>query len=341
MPALHLFERHLETAWPPAQWQDLSVILAVSGGADSVALLRAMQAIKTTGPGRLRVAHFNHRLRGDESDADEQFVSQLCQKMSLELFVGYPETTELQGAGDGLEAAARAARYEFLQQAAEQIGARYLVTAHTADDQVETILHHVLRGTGLAGLAGMPRARPLGPAVTLLRPLVEVRRKDVLDYLESLGQPFRQDTTNSNRQYMRNRIRHELLPMLERDYAPGVGESLLRLGALADDAQRFIESAAEELLERGLLEQSARRVALDCRKLLGSDRHIVREALLAVWRRQGWPLQAMGFAQWNLLADMALADPHATVAAQQVFPGAITAQKRGEQLVLFASEKPS
>ncbi len=336
MSALHSFEQQLATAWPFADWRDLSVVLAVSGGADSVALLRAMHALKTSGPGRLTVAHFNHRLRGDESEADERFVTRLCQRIGLECVVGYAGATELQTVGDGLEAAAREIRYRSLQQSAEQAGARFLVTAHTADDQTETILHHVLRGTGLGGLAGMSRARALGPAVTLIRPLLDVTRKNVLDYLAAVDQSFRQDSTNSDRQFMRNRVRHELLPMLERDYAPGVRESLLRLGTLAADAQQFIERAAEELLERVLVEQSANRVALDCRKLAGANRHVVREALLSVWRRQGWPLQAMGFTQWSLLADMAQAGPRDSPAAKQVFPGAITAQKQGEQLVLFA-----
>ena len=336
MPVLHSFEQQLAIAWPPTQWQEVTVVLAVSGGADSVALLRAMHTLKISGPGRLTVAHFNHRLRGDESEADERFVTQLCRRLDLECFVGQADATELQTSGDGLEAAAREVRYRFLKEAAEQAGARFLVTAHTADDQVETILHHILRGTGLGGLAGMSRTRALGPAVTLLRPLLDVTRKNVLDYLTAVDQPFRQDATNANRQFMRNRVRHELLPMLERDYAPGVRESLLRLGALAADAQQFIEAAAEELLEGVLVERSANRVTFDCRRLAGADRHVVREALLSVWRRQGWPLQAMGFTQWNLLADMALAGTSNAFAARQVFPGAIKAQKQGEQLVLFA-----
>ena len=95
--------------------------------------------------------------------------------------------------GDGLEAAARAERLAFLQAAAERFGARYVVTAHTADDQAETVLHRILRGTGIAGLAGMRRARPLGPAVTLIRPLLAIRRAEIRDYLAELNQPFCED----------------------------------------------------------------------------------------------------------------------------------------------------
>jgi tRNA(Ile)-lysidine synthase len=341
MPPLHAFEMRLLAAWPAQRWQDVGVLVAVSGGADSVALVRAMQALKSGGPGRLAVAHFNHRLRADASDADAEFVAALCGSLGLECLRGHAQTL-LAGAADGLEAAAREARYDFLRRAAEQAGARYVATAHTADDQAETILHHVLRGTGLWGLAGMRPARPLGPAVTLVRPLLDLGRDDVLGYLAALGQEFRDDTTNTDLRFTRNRIRHELLPLVKRDIAPSVVASLVRLGRLASDAGRVVDAAAEKLLERSLIESDANRVALDCRKLAGEDRHLVRELFVAVWRRQQWPLQAMGYAEWDLLADMALAATALRVAAtnKNVLPGAIVAHRLGEQLLLMTPSTP-
>ncbi len=330
----------LARAWPPADWQDTGVLLAVSGGADSVALARAMAAIRTHRTGRLAVAHFNHRLRGADSEADEAFVVALARQLSLECVSGSANVAAAKG--EGLEAAARAARYAFLQQTAEARGDRYVVTAHTADDQAETVLHHILRGTGLAGVAGMSRTRLLGNAVTLMRPMLEIRRQEVLDYLTSLGQPYREDASNRDLRFTRNRIRHELLPQITRDYAPGVVESLLRLSTLAADAQRLIETAAGELLDRAVVETSGACVTLDCSVLAGQDRHLVREAFLAIWRRQRWGQRKMGFAQWDLLAEMALADSGATAGlssgaiCKRVLPSAITAQKRDERLTLFA-----
>ena len=338
MPPQHSFEQKLAADWPAERWRDVTVLVALSGGADSVALLRAMHALKTEGAGQLVVAHFNHHLRGDASDADQHFVVALCETLQRELVVGHAPRGTAPVGSDTSEATSRAARYAFLQEVAERRGARYLVTAHTADDQAETILHHIFRGTGLAGLAGMPRARALAAAVTLVRPMLETTRVEVLGYLASLGQDFREDSTNRDLQFTRNRIRHELLPLLQRDYSASVVESLLRLGGLAADAQRVIDSLITPLLQRSLIDSDATCVTLDCRELADQDRHLVRELLIAVWRRQAWPLQAMGFAQWNLLADMALASPRDPDLRKQVLPGAITAQQRGEQLVLAASE---
>jgi tRNA(Ile)-lysidine synthase len=339
MPSPHSFEQRLAEAWPATLWQDVGVLLAVSGGADSVALLRAMRVLKTGGAGRLAAAHFNHRLRGVESDSDQQFVVSLCKTRGLDCVVSEARAADLLACGDGLEAAARQARYDFLQRTAETLGARYVVTAHTADDQVETILHHVVRGTGLCGLAGMQPARMLGPAVTLVRPMLRMGRDLVLGYLASLDQPYREDQTNRDLRHTRNRIRHELLPLLKRDYSATVAESLLRLGSLASDATRVVDALVGQLLERAVRETGASYVTLDCGELAGQDRHLVRELLIAVWRRQAWPLQAMGYTQWDALAGLALAPqtPNSQ-GSKQVFPGAITAERRGGQLVLASSE---
>lgn len=328
---MHPFEQKLSALWPPQSWGDITTLVGVSGGADSVALLRALHALKCQGPGRLVVAHFNHQLRGDDSWADQHFVVALSESLGLESRLSADPASPTRSDGDGLEAAARAARYAFLQETAEQMGARYVVTAHTSDDQAETILHHILRGTGLAGLAGMRRTRQLGPAVTLVRPMLEVSRRDVLAYLAFLDQPYREDKTNLDPKYTRNRIRHELLPMLEHGYSPTVVESLLRLGSLAADAQRVIEGVVRPLLERSIVKRDARSVTLDCRELAGEDRHLVRELMVEIWHLQAWPLQAMGYAEWNLLADLAQAPGDA---ATQDFPGAIRAERRGEWLVV-------
>jgi tRNA(Ile)-lysidine synthase len=339
----HALEQAIVERWPAASWQDVGVVLAVSGGADSVAMLRAVQTLKTAGLGRLAVAHFNHHLRGEESDADQAFVAALCERLGLEFHAGQAETPLSLAGGDGLEAAARQARYEFLRRLAEQLGARYVATAHTADDQAETILLRVFRGTGLSGLAGIPERRALGPAVTLVRPLLHTTREEVASYLQAIDQPYREDASNLDRQFMRNRIRHELLPLLKRDYAPDVSQALVRLGSLAADAVRVIDRLTDALFDACVVERSTARVAIDCRRLAGQDRHLVRELFLAVWRRQGWPLQAMGYVQWSALAEMALA-PAAGVdrlAPKQVLPGAVVAERRDELLIVTAPDEPA
>ncbi|OHB69007.1 MAG: tRNA lysidine(34) synthetase TilS [Planctomycetes bacterium RBG_13_63_9] len=337
MPNLHSAEERLAAAWPPEAWCDVTVLLAVSGGADSVALLRAINALRTGGQGRIVVAHFNHRFRGDESSADEQFVVDLCGQLQLPCELGCAQVGVLAAHGaDGLEAAARAARYRFLEQTAARLGARYVVTAHTADDQAETILHRIMRGTGVAGLAGMARARPLGPAVTLIRPLLGLRRSELVAYLDDLGQPYRSDSSNDDTLHTRNRIRHDLLPRLAAQYNPGVVDALLRLGTLAAEVQGIIDSIVADLAERCVTATDPAGVEIDAAVLGRQPRYVVRELLMAIWRGQGWPMQAMGYAQWDLLAEMISATRSAPgqSTSKQTFPGNIMAEATPDRLRL-------
>jgi tRNA(Ile)-lysidine synthase len=327
-------EIRLANAWPPAAWQDVTVLAAVSGGADSVGLVRGLAALKTGGSGRLAVAHFNHRLRPEAAD-EARFVADLTERIGLPCEIGEGQVAEVAALqGDGLEAAARGERLAFLQAAAERLGARYVVTAHTADDQAETVLHRILRGTGIAGLGGMRRARLLGPAVTLIRPLLAIRRAEIREYLAELNQPFHEDSSNANLEFTRNRLRLDLLPRLAAQYNPEVIAALVRLAEIARDAQQVIEASVEDLLGRAvsLPNLSPGRVTVECRFLAGENRHLVREMFVAIWRRQDWPQQAMGFAEWDALAGMAL-DPDPLIPPRNL-PGNIRAQKTGEQLKL-------
>ena len=329
MATLYPLETELAAAWPPDAWQEVTTLLAVSGGADSVALMRAMRALKGGGEGRLLVAHFNHQLRGDESAADEAFVIELCGRFDLPCEVGRARVDKLAAqSSDGVEAAARAARYEFLQQTAGRLGARYVVTAHTADDQAETILHRILRGTGIAGLAGMERARALGPAATLIRPLLVVRRAELVAYLDDLGQSYRSDSSNQDTRLTRNRIRHELLPRLARQFNPGVVDALLRLGRLAGQAQAVVDEIVQGLFERRVVCESPQAVQIDAAGLADEPRHVIRELLVATWRNQDWPMQAMGFHEWDQLAEMlsGCGEISAELPSKRTFPGNVLAE---------------
>jgi tRNA(Ile)-lysidine synthase len=342
----HDFERRLAQSWPPAGWQEVGVLVAVSGGADSVALLRGLAALKTDGPGRLVAAHFDHRLRGMDSTADREFVVALCQQLGIECHVGQWDAgrssagRSSSGYPDGVEAAARAARYEFLQATAERLGARYVAAAHTFDDQAETVLHHLVRGTGLAGLAGMSRARPLGAAVTLIRPLLAFRRSDVLEYLGALGQPYCDDATNRDPAFTRSRIRHELLPLLARDYNPRVIDALVRLSSLASETQATIDGLVAELAARCVVRREPGQVEIDLEPLATAPRHLVRECMIAVWREQGWPLQSMGFEEWELLAGMAAANPGESRRTKRVFPGGVVVERSRKSLTLRRAAGP-
>jgi tRNA(Ile)-lysidine synthase len=333
MSLVHPFEAKLVRAWPPDRWCDVNMLVAVSGGPDSVALLRGLIAVHRQGKGRLIVAHYNHQTRGPEADDDQTFVTQLCDRYQLPYETGRP----LSGTHTRpSEVSLRKARYRFLVKTARRLGARYLATAHTADDQAETILHRLVRGTGLVGLAGIPKSRVIDEAVTVIRPLLGFSREEVRDYLRELGQDHRHDPSNWDRRYTRNRIRHELLPWLRDHYNPAVQNALLRLGQLAGEAQRVIAPQVESLTEQAVRSPSHSAATIDCRPLADEPDYLVRELLVALWRRQGWPLRAMGLPQWQQLAAM-IADATADTPRVRMLPGKILAQRDQDRLTLTAT----
>jgi len=334
---MNAFLSTLAASFPPASWQDVTVLVAVSGGADSVALLRGQVELKEkSGEGRLVAAHFNHRLRGAESDADEEFVRSLCNELQIGLETGSGAVAEA-AMGDGLEAAARAARYAFLTETAQRVGARHVVTAHTADDQVETILHRILRGTGISGLAGIPRARELSPGISLFRPLLAVTRAEVLAYLAERDQTYREDSSNALLQFTRNRLRHELLPLLEREYAPTIRASLLRMSKLAAENQECLSQQLQPLLAQHVRVRE-RAVVINCPPLASAHRHMLRELLIRVWRDRNWPLQQMSSEKWDQLSD--LVQLPVTAGSEQFFPGNIRATRRGDELWALCLDEP-
>jgi tRNA(Ile)-lysidine synthase len=282
-------------------------VIAVSGGPDSVALLRALLEVHTAAPGPLVLAHLNHQLRGAESDGDETFVCRLHEQCAtitpvpLMLRTHRLDTRAL-AAGDNLESAARRLRYDWLTAVARATGATWVATGHTADDQAETVLHRLVRGTGLRGLAGIPERRDLAPGVLLLRPLLQVRRTEVLAFLQRVGQEFRVDSSNEDRGFTRNRLRHELLPLLAREFNPAIVDVLGRLSAQAGEVQQLIEDQAARLLAEAELPRAGAIVVLEAGRLAEAAPLLVREVLRLVWRREGWPLQDLDFDAWQRAA---------------------------------------
>ncbi len=332
----HPLESKLAATWPPSDWDDVTVVVAVSGGCDSVALLRAMVALKSSGAGRLSAAHLNHQLR-PAANEDERFVVDLCQQLGVICEVERVAVDRLAASsGDGLEAAARHARYRFLQEAAGRLGARFVATAHTADDQAETILHRILRGTGIRGLAGMARSRPLGHA-TLIRPLLGVRRAELRAYLDALAQPWRDDQSNADLRFTRNRIRHQTMPQLRRHFNSRLTEALLRLGGLAGEAQTVADELVAERLDRCVRTDDLGATQIELAELADGPRYIVREVLMAVWRRQGWPMQSMGRQQWDELGELA---DSAGLPVRRVFPGNVTVEVAEGRMRLSRDRQP-
>lgn len=321
--------RRVEEAWRALGDPTPGLVVAVSGGPDSVALVRALLAVRPEET-PLVLAHLNHQLRGGDSDADEAFVRAfaaphlpvVCHRLDIAALAG----------GDNLEAVARRERYRWLADVARAHDLRFVATGHNANDQAETVLHRLLRGAGIDGLRGIAARRPLADGVEVVRPLLDVTRDEIEAYLVELGQEARHDTSNDDRRFTRNRLRHELLPLLARDYNPRVVEVLGRLARQADEAAREEESRAAELLRHAELPRAGTTVVLDAEALRGASRREVRAALRLVWRRERWSMDRMTFADYERVAALAEAEHGA-----HDLPGGVQARRAGRVLRLVGA----
>ena len=269
------------------------VVVAVSGGGDSVGLLRLIGAVSEGLELRVSVAHLDHGTRGEEGRGDAAFVAELAGSLGLPFDAGRWSPTR----ANHFEADARKARYAWLVEVATNRDAAFVAAGHTRDDQAETILHRIVRGTGLKGLAGMPGRRALAEGVTLIRPLLGVSRAEVRAHLAALGQPFREDATNGDLRRTRNRIRHDLLPKLAAEYNPNVIDALARLGGFAADLRawdRFIELQ----VEAARVEIGDLAVVLMRGPLLVVPLASRAEVIRRVWRLAGWGEKGMTAKRW-------------------------------------------
>ncbi len=218
-----------------------SVIVALSGGADSVSLLLALREM---GVG-VRACHLNHGLRGEESDNDQQFCADLCRKLDVDLFTRKINCAELAEKHESVEECARRARYAFFEEALEYFGGNSVIaTAHTADDNLETVLLNLVRGTGLRGLCGIPPVRG-----NIIRPLILSERRDVLEYLSEKGQDYVTDKTNFSEDYSRNRVRLNIIPEIKKLNPSLVGTVSRMTGNLRLDSD-YLDCRARNILEQ-------------------------------------------------------------------------------------------
>jgi tRNA(Ile)-lysidine synthase len=250
------------------------ILIGVSGGPDSVALLSLIYNTSRINPpyAEIFIAHLNHSIRGRESDEDEQFVNTLAEKYGVSLIAEKKDIIEIARERKiSLEEAARDERYRFFESAAEKAGANVIAVGHNADDNAETVLHRIIRGTGITGVSGIRPKRKLTPisTITLVRPLLFTWRKDITAYLEEENLSYRVDSTNIEKDKLRNRIRLELIPHLEENYNAKIKKSLAVLGETALQNSDYLEVKAKELFEDVLInrEASLETIALDINRL--------------------------------------------------------------------------
>jgi len=254
------------------------VLVAVSGGADSVALLLCLHELASRLDLSLAIAHLNHRIRGREGDDDEEFVRSLSAGLGLPF---YSEAIEVKKRAieekRNLEELAREKRYEFLGRIARRIGAQKIAVGHSLNDQAETILFRFIRGSGIEGLSAI---HPVVDGV-MIRPLLDCSRKDIVEYLKQKGADYRDDSTNKSMAHTRNRIRMELVPYLE-GINPRLIETLAREASLSRETWAFVEEQAKEALER-LCSRAENGVSIELHgfKMLHSalQKQVLRQAL--------------------------------------------------------------
>ena len=307
------------------------IVLATSGGADSVALARLVvhtwQDSGRADPNLITLAHFNHKLRGQASDDDQAFVVQLAAQLNVSV-VTQSRENDSDAATD--EATLRDQRYDFLRHTMAARGARCVVTAHNADDQIETVLHHLFRGTGPVGLCGIPPQRELGQDFLLVRPLLSFRGQQLRDALREIGQPWREDHTNAQSDYNRNWIRHELLPLIRTRYH------------WADDAiLRLIDSQSgwHQLLAGEAQCWSDLNVAV------GGDRVYVRPgpvqpaivslAITPIWDRMQWPRRDLSANHHQAIHALITGQSNQAITLPGDIHGSVDCDAHGDSRICF------
>ncbi len=220
------------------------IIVGISGGADSVSLLKVIQELSTKLELSIYAAHYNHGIRGESADGDSRFVSELCADLNVPLIVERGNVPAYANEhGQTVEQAARELRYGFLERARKHFNADYIAVAHHMDDQAESVLMHLFRGSGLKGLSGMRFKRD-----RIIRPMLGCRRKEIEEYLNARGTPYRTDETNLVPDATRNRVRLDVIPYIEKHINSEVIPAICRMSELIQSDEAYLDSLAREAL---------------------------------------------------------------------------------------------
>ncbi|MEW6249380.1 MAG: tRNA lysidine(34) synthetase TilS [Planctomycetota bacterium] len=289
---------------------DLSWVVGVSGGPDSTLLLHAMKELSERGGlgWRLAAAHLHHGLRGSEADADAVYARELADELNVPLHAERIDIPgEVERRGGSTEEVARNRRYEFLERVALKTGSELIAVAHHADDNAETVLHRICRGTGLRGLAGIRDVRAVRPDshIRVVRPFLAQRRATIEALCRQRGLPVRTDSTNRSQEFTRGRVRQTVMPLLVDLLNPNVAEALLRLSEQARLLGTYLEDAGERTFESLLISHKPNEVILNVRGLLGKQRiiqaEVVRRAVSVLLGRE----QDVGFGHVEAILHLA------------------------------------
>lgn len=304
------------------------ILCALSGGADSMAMLTALLTLSRANGFAVSAAHYNHQLRGTESLRDERFVSRQCAELGVPLIIGRGAVAQAaEQSRTGIEETARRMRYAFLEEAARSAGADRIATAHNADDNAETVLLHLVRGTGLDGLTGIPPCRG-----RLIRPLLGTTRAEIEQYLAENGIAHVEDSTNSDTAYARNRLRREVMPVL-RSINPNFSHTLAECLPRLNEERQVLDSLAENALAGYTC--TAGTVTLDAARIAALPPVVAARCIKRALER----LDCYQISAAHLNAAAALAG-HDAPSASVDLPHGITARREYGRLILTREDVP-
>ena len=338
-----LFHKRLSESTIALIPERTAIVCAVSGGLDSMALLHGLIAVNQIHDRQwnLRIAHLDHRLRND-SAADADFVAQQAKQLYLPCDVEIADVqSHAEESGETLEEAARRIRYAFLTSIAERCGAQLIATAHHADDQAETVLYRLLRGTSLRGLAGMPPCRPIHTEgnVKLVRPLLAFTRQELAAYVEVQGIAFRHDASNDDVQAAtRNRIRHELLPLLREKFNPDIIAAINRLALHARRADDAFQLMAADALKHASVQESTGQIRISAAFLQQLPAAVQSQLVMMCLHRMDTPLGDISLERIDAILALISGDGHRRLIE---LPKGTTVKRRGRFIIFRAKNAPS
>ncbi len=306
------------------------VVVAVSGGPDSVALVYILNKLKKKWRLFLHLAHLNHLIRKEEADADRVFVENLADKLKLPLSCESIKITDFSKKEKlSVEEAARKVRYDFLRRVAGKNSARKIALGHNRDDQAETVLMRFLRGSGISGLRGIPPKRLSGDFL-IIRPLIELSRKQILRFLSAKDIPFRIDSSNLENLYFRNRVRNQLLPALEKNFNPNIRELLVNFAENISADFDFLEQAALRRFKSVLTASTKKELVIDLKRFFVLHKALQKLIARSAIKELKGDVRRIDYRHWKELEELLDSRPKNSVVD---LPGGISVIKQGKHLV--------
>ncbi len=310
------------------------VLVCVSGGPDSVVLLHLLNALRDEYKISLVVAHLDHMIRGRQSSDDARFVRQMAHRLRLPCIARKVDVHQAALLGkQSLEETARDIRYDFYRWAAEKSGSTKIATGHTTDDQAETVLMRIIKGTGSLGLSGIPYKRRLGK-FSVIRPLLDIKRVDIERYLRTHSIPFRMDCTNTKTRYLRNKIRCLLIPNLEREYNPKIKENLTSIARCMRDEFGYLDNTARRICKRLAIKKRSR-VEIGIRHLRSQHIALQRLIIRRIIQELKGNLKGVSYRHWEEVSELLRNRPKKAVD----LPERLRVEKTKDRLVFIRLAK--